>query len=157
MANRTQAIPKGYHSVTPSLMVTGAPKAIEFYTKAFGGQEKSRFAGPDGSIMHAEMQIGDSMIMLGEEMPGKGGPGPKALGGTPVTLFIYQDNVDAAWKRATDAGAKVLMPMADQFWGDRGGCLEDPFGHHWWLVQHVKDMSREELKEAADAFFATAR
>lgn len=157
MANRTQAIPKGYHSVTPSLMVAGAAQALEFYAKAFGGQEKSRFVGPDGSIMHAELQIGDSMIMLGEEMPGHGGRGPKALGGTPVTLFIYQDNVDAAWKRATDAGAKVIMPLADQFWGDRGGSVEDPFGHRWWLAQRVRDMSEEELREAAEAFFATAK
>lgn len=154
MANKTQPVPKGYHTVTPSLMVAGAAKAIEFYRKALGAEEKSRFPAPDGSLMHAEIRIGDSIIMLGDEMPDQGGRGPKALGGTPVTLFVYQDNVDAAWKRAVDAGAKVIMPLTDQFWGDRGGCIEDPFGHRWWLCQHVQDMSSAELKQAADAFFA---
>jgi len=156
MATKGHAIPKGYYSVTPSLVVSGAAKAIEFYQRAFGAREISRFVGPDGSIMHAVVQIGNSMVMLGDEMEGPGGRSPKTLGGTPVSLFIYQDNVDAAWKRAVDAGAKVTMPLADQFWGDRGGTVEDPSGHQWWLVQHVKDLSEEELKEAAEAFFASA-
>ena len=154
MANTVQAIPKGYHSVTPSLMVAGAAKAIEFYKKALGAEEKSRFPGPNGTLMHAEIRIGDSPVMLGDEMKDQGGLGPKALGGTPVTLFIYQDNVDAAFKRAVDAGAKVIMPLTDQFWGDRGGCIEDPFGHRWWLCQHIRDMSERELKEAAEEFFS---
>ena len=158
MPAKAQAIPKGYHTVTPSLVVTGAAKTIEFYKKAFGAEEISRFAGPDGSIMHAEVKIGDSVIMLGEEMPGHGGgKSPKTLGGTPSSFFIYRDNVDAAWKRAVDAGAKVTMPLADQFWGDRGGCVEDPSGHQWWLAQHVKDLTEAELREGADAFFETAR
>jgi len=156
MATKGHAIPKGYYSVTPSLVVSGAAKAIEFYQRAFGAREISRFVGPDGSIMHAVVQIGNSMVMLGEEMEGHGSRSPKTLGGTAVSLFIYQDNVDAAWKRAVDAGAKVTMPLADQFWGDRGGTVEDPSGHQWWLVQHVKDLSEEELKEAAEAFFASA-
>ena len=156
MATKGHAIPKGYYSVTPSLVVSGAAKAIEFYQKAFGAREISRFVGPDGSIMHAVVQIGNSMVMLGEEMEGHGSRSPKTLGGTPVSLFIYQDNVDTAWKRAVDAGAKVTMPLADQFWGDRGGTVEDPSGHQWWLVQHMKDLSEEELKEAAEAFFASA-
>ena len=156
MATKGHAIPKGYYSVTPSLVVSGAAKAIEFYQRAFGAREISRFVGPDGSIMHAVVQIGNSMVMLGDEMEGPGGRSPKTLGGIPVSLFIYQDNVDAAWKRAVDAGAKVTMPLADQFWGDRGGTVEDPSGHQWWLVQHVKDLSEEELKEAAEAFFASA-
>jgi uncharacterized glyoxalase superfamily protein PhnB len=154
MAKSTQAIPKGFHTVTPSLMVAGAAKAIDFYKKALGAQEVSRFPGPDGSIMHAELRIGDSPIMLGDEMPEQGGKGPKSLGGTPVNLFIYQDNVDAAWKRALDAGGKQIMPLADQFWGDRGGCFEDPFGHRWWLAQRVKELSPEELREAAEQFFS---
>ena len=157
MATKGQAVPKGYHSVTPSLVVADGAKAIEFYKKAFGAQEINRFAAPDGSIMHAVVQIGDSMIMLGDEMEGPGGRSPRTIGGTAVSLFIYQDNIDALWKRAVDAGAKVVQPLADQFWGDRGGCVEDPSGHQWWLAQHVKDLSEAELKEAADAFFASAR
>lgn len=157
MATKSQAIPKGYHSVTPSLVVADGAKAIEFYKKAFGAQEIYRFAAPDGSIMHAVVQIGNSMIMLGDEMEGPGGRSPRTIGGTPVSLFIYQDNVDALWRRAVDAGAKVVQPLADQFWGDRGGCVEDPSGHQWWLAQHVKDLSEAELKEAAEAFFTSAR
>ena len=154
MATTAQAVPKGYHTVTPSLVIAGAAKAIEFYKKAFGAVEKSRFPAPNGTLMHAEIRIGDSIIMMGDEMPEQGGRGPKSLGGSPVTLFIYQDNVDAAWKRAVDAGAKVVMPLSDQFWGDRGGCLEDPFGHNWWLCQHIKDMSPEEMQQAAEAFYS---
>jgi len=142
--------------VTPSLVVADGVKAIEFYKKALGAQEIYRFAAPDGAIMHAVVRIGDSMIMLGDEMEGPGGRSPKTIGGTAVSLFICQDNVDAFWHRAVDAGAKVVQPLADQFWGDRGGCVEDPSGHQWWLAQHVKDLSEAELKEAAEAFFASA-
>lgn len=152
MAKTVQAVPKGYHSVTPSLVVAGAARAIEFYKKALGAEELSRFPTPDGQLMHAEIRIGDSIVMLGDEMPGYGGP--KTFGGTAVSLFIYRDNVDAAWKRAIDAGGKEIMPLADQFWGDRAGCFEDPFGHHWWLVQHVKDMSQAEMQKAAEEYFA---
>jgi uncharacterized glyoxalase superfamily protein PhnB len=154
MAKSTQAIPKGHHSVTPSIMVAGAARAIDFYKKALGAEEVSRFPGPDGSIMHAEIRIGDSPIMLGDEMPEQGAKGPKAYGGTPVSLFVYLDNVDAAWKRAIDAGGKQIMPLTDQFWGDRAGCFEDPFGHRWWLAQHIKDMTPEELRQAAEQFFS---
>ena len=155
MAKKAQPIPKGYHTVTPSIVVAGAAKAIEFYKKAFGAQEVMRFPGPDGkTIMHAEIRVGDSNIMLGDEMPEQGARGPKTIGGTPVSFFIYGDNVDAAWKRAVDAGANPIMPLADQFWGDRTGCLEDPFGHHWWLAQHVQDLTPEELQQAADNFFS---
>jgi PhnB protein len=157
MATKGPAIPTGYHSVTPSLVVADGAKAIEFYKNAFGAREIYRFAAPDGSIMHAVVQIGDSMIMLGDEMEAPGGRSPRTIGGTPVSLFIYLDHVDTAWKRAVDAGAKVVQPLADQFWGDRGGCVEDPSGHQWWLAQHVEDLSEAELKEAADAFFASAR
>ena len=150
----TQAIPKGYHTVTPSIFVAGAAKAIEFYKKAFRAEEVMRFPGPDGKIMHAEIRIGDSTIMLGDEMPEQGGKSPKTIGGTPVSFFVYRDNVDAEWKRAVDAGAKPIQPLADQFWGDRTGCLEDPFGHKWWLAQHIQDLTPEELQKGAESMFA---
>jgi uncharacterized glyoxalase superfamily protein PhnB len=154
MAKKAQAIPKGHHSVTPSLIVAGAAKAIDFYKKAFGAEELMRFAGPDGSIMHAELRIGDSIIMLGDEMPDQGARGPRSIGGSPVSFFMYGENVDAAWKKAVDAGAKPVMPLADQFWGDRTGCLEDPFGHQWWLAQHIQDLTEEELQKNAESFFS---
>ena len=155
MAKKAQAIPKGYHTLTPSIVVAGAAKAIDFYKKAFGAEEVMRFPAPDGSIMHAELRIGDSMIMLGDEMPEQGGGrSPKSIGGTPVSFFVYGDDVDAAWKRAVDAGAKPIMPLADQFWGDRAGCLEDPFGHNWWLAQHVEDLTPEELRKRGEVYFS---
>jgi PhnB protein len=157
MATKAQAIPKGYHTVTPSLFVVGAAKAIDFYKKALGAEELTRFPAPDGTIMHAEIRIGDSIIMLGDEMPDQGGRGPKSIGGTPVSFFVYGENVDAAWKRAVDAGAKPIVPLADQFWGDRTGCLEDPFGHQWWLAQHLKDLTPEELRKEAESYFAQAQ
>jgi PhnB protein len=157
MANKAQAIPKGYHTVTPSIFVAGAAKAIDFYKKALGAEEVMRFLGPDGKIMHAEIRIGDSTIMLGDEMPEHGGKSPKSYGGTPVSFFVYGENVDAAWKRAIDAGAKQIMPLEDQFWGDRTGCVEDPFGHRWWLAQHIKDMTKQELEAAAESFFSQAQ
>ena len=154
MAKKAQAIPKGYHTVTPSLVVAGAAEAIDFYKKALGAEEIMRFPAPDGTIMHAELRIGDSVIMLGEEMPEQGGRSPKSYGGTPVSFFVYQENVDAAWTRAVDAGAKPIMPLADQFWGDRSGCVEDPFGHQWWLAQHIEDLTPAELQKRAEAFFS---
>ena len=154
MAKKAQAIPKGYHTVTPSLMVDGAAKAIDFYKKALGAEELMRFPGPDGRIMHAEIKLGDSVIMLGDEMPEQGARGPKSYGGTPVSFFVYGENVDAAWKRAVDAGAKPIVPLTDQFWGDRTGCLEDPFGHYWWLAQHIQDLTPEEIRKNAESFFS---
>ena len=154
MAKKAQAIPKGYHTVTPSIVVKGAAGAIDFYRKALGAEELMRFPGPDGSIMHAEIRIGDSVVMLGDEMPEQGGRSPKSIGGTPVSFFVYKENVDAAWKQAVDAGAKTIMPLADQFWGDRTGCLEDPYGHRWWLAQHVQDLTPEEMQRNAEAFFS---
>jgi len=154
MAKKAQAIPKGYHTVTPSIVVDGAAKAIDFYKKALGAEEIMRFPGPDGKIMHAEIRIGDSVIMLVDQMPEQGGRGPKLIGGTPVSFFVYGENVDAAWKRAVDAGAKPIMPLDDQFWGDRTGLLEDQYGHHWWLAQHVEDLTPEELNKRSEAFFS---
>ena len=154
MAKNAQPIPKGYHTVTPSLVVAGAVRAIDFYKKAFGAEEIMRFPAPDGKIMHAELRIGDSVVMLSDEMPDHGTRGPNGIGGTAVAFFIYGDNVDAAWKRAVDAGGKAVMPLADQFWGDRCGCIEDPFGHRWWLSQHTQDLTPEEIRKAADEFFS---
>jgi PhnB protein len=154
MAKTAQAIPKGYHTVTPDLCVAGAAKAIEFYQKALGAEEIMRFPGPDGRLMHAEIRVGDSIIMLGDEMPEQGARSPRSYGGTPVSFFVYRENVDAAWKRAVDAGAKEIMPLQDMFWGDRTGCLEDPFGHRWWLAQHIQDLTPEEIKRNAEAFFS---
>lgn len=154
MAKAAKAIPAGYHTVTPSLVVAGAAKAIEFYKKALGAEEIMRFPGPDGSLMHAEIKVGDSVLMLGDEMPEQGGRSPKSYGGTPVSFFVYRDNVESAWKRAVDAGAKEVMPLQDMFWGDRTGCLEDPFGHRWWLAQHIQDLTPEEIQRNAEAFFS---
>jgi uncharacterized glyoxalase superfamily protein PhnB len=154
MAKKVNPIPQGYHTVTPSLMIDGADRAIDFYQKAFGAVEDSRFAGPDGRIMHAQIRIGDSVLMLGDESPEHGARGPRSYGGTPVAFFIYSDNVDAAWKQAVGAGATEYVPLADQFWGDRAGCLEDPFGHRWWLAQHIQDLSPEELRQKAEEAFS---
>ncbi len=153
MAKKAAAIPKGYHTVTPSLFVAGAAKAIDFYKKALGAEELMRFAGPDGKIMHAEIKVGDSIIMLADEMPEMGGRSPKSIGGTAVSFFVYGENVDAAWKQAVDAGAREVEPLANQFWGDRTGRLEDPFGHHWWLAQHIEDLTPEQIRKNAEAHF----
>jgi PhnB protein len=154
MAKNAPSTPKGYHTVTPSLFVAGAAKALDFYKKALGAEELMRFEGPDGKIMHAEFKVGDSIVMLADEMPDQGGRGPKSIGGTPVSFFVYGDSVDAAWKRAVDAGAKEIVPLADQFWGDRTGCVVDPFGHQWWLAQHVEDLTPEQIRKNAEAFFS---
>jgi uncharacterized glyoxalase superfamily protein PhnB len=154
MAKKVQAIPQGFHTVTPSLVVDGADRAIDFYRKAFGAVENMRFAGPDGKIMHAQITIGDSPVMLSDEMPEHAARGPRSMGGTSVGFFIYRDNVDAAWKQALDAGGIVHVPLADQFWGDRTGCIEDPFGHKWWLAQHIQDLSPDELRQKAEEAFS---
>ena len=144
----TQRIPQGMHSVTPHLVCAGAAQAIEFYKKAFGAVEEGRMPGPDGKLMHAMIRIGNSAIMLADEMPEWGSLGPKALKGSPVTIHLYVDDADAFAKRAAAAGAKITMPVADQFWGDRYGKLEDPFGHHWSVGTHVRDVSPDEMQKA---------
>lgn len=149
-------IPPAHGTVTPSITVAGAAKAIDWYKKALGAEEISRFEGPGGRIMHAEIRIGDSHIMMGDEMPEYGARGPGLLGGTSTAFFVYGPDVDARWKRAVDAGGKVIMPLADQFWGDRSGCVEDPFGHQWWISQRIKEMTREELRKAGDEFMSQA-
>jgi PhnB protein len=154
MAPKVNPIPQGYHTVTPNLVVRDGARAIEFYRKAFGADETVRMPGPGGSVLHAEIRIGDSVLMLADEMPDMGSKSPQAYGGSPVTFYIYVEDVDAAWKRAMDAGAKPVMPPADMFWGDRTGWLEDPFGHQWSLAQHVADPSPEEIQRGQEEFFS---
>jgi PhnB protein len=157
MPDKVDPVPHGYHTITPSLTVRDADKAIEFYRKAFGADERFRMPGPDGKIMHAELRIGNSIIMLSEERVEMDVKSPKTLGGTPVGFYVYVENVDSAWKRAVDAGASTVMPLADMFWGDRTGCVEDPFGHRWWLAQHVADLTPEEIQKGQEAYFAQAQ
>jgi PhnB protein len=148
-------IPQGYHSVTPYLTVKGAAPAIEFYKRAFGAQEVERMPGPDGnSVMHAELKIGDSIVMLSDEFPQAGTRSPQTLGGSTGYLFLYVPDVDAAFKRAVDAGAKATMPPADMFWGDRFGKVSDPFGHEWGLATHKEDLSPEEIRKRGQAEMA---
>ena len=154
MATKVTAVPEGYHTITPSLAVRDAARAIDFYKKAFGAEERMRMPGPDGKLMHAELRIGSSLIMLGEEMPEMGARSAQALGGTPVSFYVYVDNVDAFWTRAVAAGAKPIVPLSEMFWGDRLGKLEDPFGFSWTPAQHVKDPTPEEMKRGQEAFFA---
>ena len=143
-------IPEGYHTLTPFLTVRNAERAIEFYKQAFGAQERGVAKGPDGKVMHAEVKIGDSVIMLSDEFPEFGSLSPQSIGGSPMGLHIYIENVDAAFDRAVKAGAQVEMPVMDQFWGDRYGKLKDPFGHKWSIATHVKDMSADEMKRSMD-------
>lgn len=141
-------IPQGMHSVTPHLICAGAARAIDFYVKAFGATESARLPGPDGRLMHAAVRIGDSTVMLVDEMPEWGALSPKSLKGSPVTIHLYVDDVDAFVARAVKAGAKVTMPVEDAFWGDRYGKLEDPFGHHWSVATPVREVSMEEAQKA---------
>lgn len=141
-------IPEGMHSVTPHLVCAGAAQAIEFYKQAFGATELARLPGPQGRIMHAAVRIGDSTVMLADEMPEWGSLGPKSLKGSPVTIHLYVPDADAFVARAAKAGAKVTMPVAEQFWGDRYGKVEDPFGHHWSVATHVRDVTGDEMKQA---------
>lgn len=144
----TKPIPEGMHTVTPHLVCAKAAEAIEFYKQAFGAEELSRMPGPDGRIMHAALRIGDSVVFLTNEYPEWNSFGPLALKGTPVTIHLYVPDVDAAFERAVDVGAKVVMPLDDMFWGDRYGVVEDPFGHRWSLAVHQRDVSPEDMREA---------
>ena len=141
-------IPEGMHTVTPHLVCAGAGAAIDFYKKAFGATETARMPGPGGKLIHASVRIGDSTVMLVDEMPEWGSLGPKALKGTPVVIHLYVDDVDAFTARAVAAGAKVTMPVADMFWGDRYGQIEDPFGHRWSVATHVRDVSPADMQQA---------
>jgi PhnB protein len=144
-----KSIPEGYHSVTPYLIIEGAGEAIEFYKQAFDAKELFRFPGPDGSVGHAEIKIGDSPIMLADAYPAMGYNGPKSLGGSPVSLMIYVDNVDTVFNQAVQAGATVKEAVMDKFYGDRSGSLIDPFGHVWHVSTHTEDVSIEEMEKRA--------
>lgn len=142
-------IPDGYPQVIASLAVDDAAAAIDFYCDIFGATVRMRMDGPDGKVGHAELQLGDSVIMLADEFPDMGSVGPRSVGGTPVTLCVYVDDVDDTFARAISAGAKELRPVEDQFYGDRSGHFEDPYGHHWSVATHVEDVSEEEMMRRA--------
>ncbi len=152
---RVRAIPEGYHTVTPHLVVRGAERAMEFYKKAFGAEERGRMLGPGGLLVHAELRIGDSVIMLCDEFPGmERWLAPESLKGTTTALHLYVQDADVAFERAVAAGAKVSMPLMDAFWGDRYGKLTDPFGHEWSIATHKHDYTPKEVRKNAEAFFA---
>jgi PhnB protein len=144
-------IPEGYHTVTPYLIVKGAARALEFYKKAFGAKELMRFSGPGDKIMHAEIKIGDSPVMLADEFPEMGAKSPESIGGSAVGLMIYVTDVDSVFKQAIAAGGKVDRPVKDQFYGDRSGSLVDPFGHKWTIGTHKEDVSMEEMQRRMQA------
>ena len=147
-----KAIPDGYHTVTPYLIVKGAGRAIDFYKQAFGASERMRMEGPNGTVGHAEIEIDGSAVMLADEFPDMGFRSPQSLGGAGVSLHLYVKDVDARFNQAVAAGAKVLRPVQDQFYGDRSGTLEDPFGHVWSISTHKEDLSSEEIRKRAEAF-----
>lgn len=147
-------IPEGYHSVTPYLVVNDGAGAIEFYKRAFGATELMRMGGPGGKVGHAEIRIGNSPVMLADEFLEMGARGPRSLGGSPVSLLLYVEDVDAQFRQAIAAGAKEIRPVADQFYGDRSGVLEDPFGHVWSLATHKEDVSHEEMQRRSEALMA---
>jgi PhnB protein len=152
MNTQVKPIPSGFHTLTPHLVVKGAGKAIEFYKKAFGAQEVGRLPGPDGkSIIHADLKIGDSHVFLVDEMPEMGCRGPQTIGGTPITIHMYVEDVDAAFGKAVAAGAQVKVPLSDMFWGDRYGMLADPFGHAWSLATHKEDLTPDEIGKRAQS------
>jgi len=149
-----KAIPDGYHTVTPYIICDGAAAALDYYKKAFGAEEIDRHGGPGGKIMHAEIKIGDSRLMLADEFPEMGAKSPKTLGGTPFGLCVYVNDCDAAFNRAVAAGGKVERPLANQFYGDRSGTLIDPFGHKWTISTHVEDVSPAEMQKRMAAMMA---
>lgn len=149
--NRVKPIPEGMHSLTPHIVCAGAAEAIEFYKKAFNAREEGRMPGPDGKLMHAMVRIGDSALMLVDEMPQWGALGPRSLKGSPVTIHLYVEDVDATVAQAVKAGAKVTMPVGEAFWGDRYGQLEDPFGHKWSVATHTRDLTHEQILEGMKA------
>ena len=153
----TKPMPAGYHSVTPSFTFKNSLTAIEFYKKAFDAKVLEVMPGPDGQrTMHATIQIGDSILMMGDEMPQAGCKSAESLGACPISLYVYVPNVDATFKEAVAAGGTATMPVADMFWGDRAGQLKDPFGYSWMIATHSRDLTTEEIQEGAQAFFAKA-
>jgi uncharacterized glyoxalase superfamily protein PhnB len=158
MAEKAKPVPEGFHTVTPHLVVRGAEKALDFYKRAFGAQIRSVHKTPDGKVMHADMRIGDSILMLNDEFPEMKANSPQALGGSSVTLNLYVPDADAVFKQAVGAGATVAMPIADMFWGDRYGQVVDPFGHRWAIATHKEDLSEAELeKRGKDAMAEMAK
>lgn len=143
-------IPDGYHSVSPALAIDGAAEAIDFYKRAFGAKERSRMLGPEGSVGHAELEIGDSVVMLSDPFPHSAVKPPRELGGTSVGIFVYVEDVDTVVQQAVGAGATVTMPPEDMFWGDRFGSITDPYGHSWSFATHIEDVPPEEMEERAN-------
>jgi PhnB protein len=150
-SSKVKAIPDGYHSATAYLIVDGAAKALDFYKRVFGASEKMRMPSPGGKVGHAEIVIGDSMIMLADEHPEMGARGPRAFGGSPVSMMVYVEDVDTTVKTALAAGAKLIRPVEDKFYGDRSGTIEDPFGHQWHVSTHKEDVPAEEMERRAAA------
>jgi PhnB protein len=157
MASSVKPIPDGYHSVTPYLIMKDAARAIDFYKRAFGASERLRMPSPGGRVGHAELSIGDSIIMLADEHPEMGHRGPQSFGGTPVSIHLYVNDVDSVFKKTVDAGATVQRPVQDQFYGDRSGTVVDPFGHIWHISTHKEDVSPEEIGKRAAAMMAGAK
>jgi PhnB protein len=151
MAKAAKPVPDGYHTITPQLTLDNAAQTIEWYKRALGAQEVSRSVGPDGKIMHAELQIGDSRFMVNDVMMGT--KGPRALGGSPAGLWLFVENSDTLFNRAVGAGAKIQMPLADQFWGDRAGAVTDPDGYTWWIATRKEDLTPAEMQQRAAEFF----
>jgi PhnB protein len=151
MTAGVKPIPEGYHSVTPYLILSGAGEAIAFYEKALGAEEIMRLADPSGTVHHAEIRIGDSRIMLADEHPEIGALSPKTVGGSPVSIHLYVEDVDRAVERAVAAGAKLVRPVADQFYGDRVGGIEDPFGYRWFIATHTEGLTIDEIRRRAAA------
>ncbi len=151
--NTVKAIPTGHRTVTPYLAINNAAKALGFYKKAFGATEIYKLMMPDGRLGHAEIRLGDSVIMFSDEFPEYGGKSPETLGGSPVSIHLYVEDVDAFFKRALAAGAKERKPVMDQFYGDRSGQLEDPFGHLWWVATHKEDVAPEEMQKRVQVMF----
>jgi PhnB protein len=149
MTTAVKPIPEGYHSVTPYLILSGARDAIAFYQKALGAEEVMCMADPGGKVHHAEIRIGDSRIMLADEHPEIQALSPKTIGGSPVSIHLYVEDVDAAVDRAVEAGAKLIRPVADQFYGDRVGGIEDPFGYRWFIATHKEDLTTDEIRQRA--------
>jgi PhnB protein len=154
MPSKVKPIPEGYHSVTPYLIIRDAARAIDFYKKAFGATEVMRMPTPDGKIGHAEIKIGDSHVMLADESPEMGHLSPQSVGGSPVGLMVYLENVDDVFGRAVSGGAKVKQPVEDKFYGDRSGSVEDPFGHLWHISTHIEDVPPDEMEKRAAAYMA---
>lgn len=152
--NNIKKIPDGFNSITPYLSVKNAVSAIKFYEQAFGAKTIGRISMPDGTVGHAELQVGDSKLMLAEEMPAWGNKSPATLGGSPVGIALYVSDVDTVFQRALDVGAVVVEPLKDQFYGDRSGTLTDPFGHKWHILTHIEDVTFAEMQKRCDAMFA---